>query len=423
LPKTRNLKSIKLNNSGNKLYKINSQPLKDKKNTDHDFEMKATTFHGLEDVLVNELMKLGARDIVPFKRGVSFTGDKGFMYKANLCLRTALKVLVPIYSFTAENEHELYDKMKEYEWEELLNTDDTLAINATVNSEEFDHSLYISQKTKDAICDRFVEKFNVRPNVDLDRPTVRIYVHIFKNQVNVSLDSSGDSLFKRGYRVDIDTAPMKEVLAAGIVLLSNWQPHLPLIDGMCGSGTLGIEAALYANNIPPGVFREEFGFMKWHDFDKELWDTIYDSCINRIKDDMPTIISSDIEIIPLEMAKRNGGVAKVDDVIQYEHISFFDIMPTKPHGTILLNPPYDERIKMEDTNAFYKQIGDKLKKDFGGWTCWIISSNMEAIKSIGLHPSKKMTLFNASLECKLLKYEMYSGSKKASKNTNEIVTN
>lgn len=389
--------------------------MKDKKNTEHDFEMKATTFHGLEDVLVNELMKLGARDIVPFKRGVSFTGDKGFMYKANLCLRTALKVLVPIYSFTANNEHELYDKMKEYEWEELLNTDDTLAINATVNSEEFNHSLYVSQKTKDAICDRFVDKFDVRPNVDLDRPTVRIYVHIFRNQVNVSLDSSGDSLFKRGYRVDIDTAPMKEVLAAGMVLLSNWQPHLPLIDGMCGSGTLGIEAALFANNIPPGVFREEFGFMKWHDYDKELWDTIYESTINRIKDDMPNIISSDIDIVPLEMAKRNGAVAKVDDVIQYEHISFFDLMPTKPHGTILLNPPYDERIKMEDTNAFYKQIGDKLKKDFGGWTCWIISSNMEAIKSIGLHPSKKMTLFNASLECKLLKYEMYSGSKKASK--------
>ncbi len=389
--------------------------MKDKKNTEHDFEMKATTFHGLEDVLVNELMKLGARDIVPFKRGVSFTGDKGFMYKANLCLRTALKVLVPIYSFTANNEHELYAKMKEYEWEELLNTDDTLAINATVNSDEFNHSLYVSQKTKDAICDRFVDKFDVRPNVDLDRPTVRIYVHIFRNQVNVSLDSSGDSLFKRGYRVDIDTAPMKEVLAAGMVLLSNWQSHLPLIDGMCGSGTLGIEAALFANNIPPGVFREEFGFMKWHDYDKELWDTIYESTINRIKDDMPNIISSDIDIVPLEMAKRNGAVAKVDDVIQYEHISFFDLMPTKPHGTILLNPPYDERIKMEDTNAFYKQIGDKLKKDFGGWTCWIISSNMEAIKSIGLHPSKKMTLFNASLECKLLKYEMYSGSKKASK--------
>ena len=384
--------------------------------------MKATTFHGLEGVLANELLKLGARDIEEFKRGVSFTGDKGFMYKANLCLRTALKVLVPIYSFRADNEYELYNKMKEYEWEELLSADDTLAINATVNSDEFNHSLYVSQKTKDAICDRFVEKFDVRPNVDLDHPTLRIYVHIFRNQVNVSLDSSGDSLFKRGYRVDIDTAPMKEVLAAGMVLLSGWQPHLPLIDGMCGSGTIGIEAALYANNIPAGVFREEFGFMKWHDYDKELWDKIYDSCINRIKDDMPQIISSDIDSVPLEMAKRNGAVAKVDDVIQYRHISFFDLMPERPHGTVLLNPPYDERIKMEDTNAFYKQIGDKLKKDFGGWTAWIITSNMEAIKHIGLHPSKKMTLFNASLECKLLKYEMYSGSKKASKQGGEEVT-
>ena len=380
-----------------------------------DFEMKATTFHGLEDVLVNELLKLGAKNIEPFKRGVAFTGDKGFMYKANLCLRTALKVLVPLFSFHADNEHELYENIKKFEWETLLGTDDTLAINATVNSEIFNHSLYVSQKTKDAICDRFVDKFSVRPDVNLDRPTIRIYVHIFQNFVNVSLDSSGDSLFKRGYRVDIDTAPMKEVLAAGMVLLSNWQPHLPLIDGMCGSGTLGIEAALFANNIPPGVFREEFGFMKWRDYDKELWDTIYTSSINRIKDDMPNIISSDIEIIPLEMAKRNGAVAKVDDVIQYEHISFFDLMPTKPHGTILLNPPYDERIKMEDTNAFYKQIGDKLKKDFGGWTCWIITSNMEAMKCIGLHPSKKMTLFNASLECKLLKFEMYSGSRKESK--------
>ena len=393
----------------------------DKKKYEGDFEMKATTFHGLEDVLVNELLKLGAKNIEPFKRGVAFTGDKGFMYKANLCLRTALKVLVPLFSFHADNEHELYDNIKKFEWEKLLDADDTIAINATVNSEIFNHSLYVSQKTKDAICDRFVDKFSVRPDVDLDKPTIRIYVHIFKNFVNVSLDSSGDSLFKRGYRVDIDTAPMKEVLAAGMVLLSNWQPHLPLIDGMCGSGTLGIEAALFANNIPPGVFREEFGFMKWRDYDKELWDTIYTSSINRIKDDMPNIISSDIEIVPLEMAKRNGAVAKVDDVILYEHISFFDLMPTKPHGTILLNPPYDERIKMEDTNAFYKQIGDKLKKDFGGWTCWIITSNMEAMKCIGLHPSKKMTLFNASLECKLLKYEMYSGSKKESKQRKEEV--
>lgn len=382
---------------------------------DFDFEMKATTFHGLEDVLANELLKLGAKDITPFKRGVAFTGDKGFMYKANLSLRTALKVLVPIYTFIAKDEHVLYAKMKSFEWEEHIGPENTIAINSTVNSEVFDHSLYVSQKCKDAICDRFVDLVGKRPDVDLDNPTLRIYVHIFKDQVSVSLDSSGDSLFKRGYRVDIDSAPIKEVLAAGMVLLSGWQPHLPFIDGMCGSGTIGIEAALFANNIPPGCFRKEFGFMKWRNFDTELYDKIYDSCINRIKEDMPNILSSDIDVVPLEMAKRNGAVAKVDDVIRYEHISFFDLMPNKPKGTIILNPPYDERIKLEDTNAFYKQIGDKLKKDFGGWTCWIISSNMEAIKSIGLHPSKKMTLFNASLECKLLKYEMYSGSKKASK--------
>lgn len=389
--------------------------LKQKPDTEFDFEMKATTLHGLEDTLASELLRLGARDIEPFKRGVSFTGDKGFMYKANLCLRTALKILVPIYSFRAANEHEFYAKMKEYEWEKFMDADDTLAINATLNSDIFTHSLYVSQKSKDAICDRFVEHVDVRPNVDLDNPTLRIYVHIFKDYVNVSLDSSGDSLFKRGYRIDIDSAPMKEVLAAGMVLLSGWQPHLPLIDGMCGSGTLGIEAALFANNIPPGCFRENYGFMKWHDYEPELWDTIYTSSINRIKEDMPSIYSSDIDSIPLEMAKRNAAVAKVDDVIKYQQASFFDLMPDKPKGTILLNPPYDERIKMEDTNAFYKQIGDKLKKDFGGWTACIITSNMEAIKHIGLHPSKKMTLFNGALECKLLKFEMYSGSKKASK--------
>jgi putative N6-adenine-specific DNA methylase len=380
-----------------------------------DFEMKATTFHGLEDVLANELLKLGARDIIPFKRGVAFTGDKGFLYKANLCLRTALKILVPIYSFKASHENELYDGMKRFDWSQYLTPESTLAIDSTVNSDFFNHSLYVSQKTKDAICDQFVDKVNKRPNVELERPDLRIYVHIFKDQVNVSLDSSGDTLYKRGYRVDIDTAPIKEVLAAGIVLLSGWQPHLPLYDGMCGSGTLGIEAALYANNIPPGVFREEFGFMRWNDFDKELYDKIYESCINRIKEDTPYILSSDIDLKPLEIAKRNGLAAKVEDLIRYKHVSFFDLKPNKPHGTILLNPPYDERMKIEDTNEFYKKIGDKLKQDFGGWNCWMITSNMEAIKHIGLHPSKKMTLFNAALECKLLKFEMYSGSRKASK--------
>ncbi|MGZ3932304.1 MAG: THUMP domain-containing class I SAM-dependent RNA methyltransferase, partial [Bacteroidia bacterium] len=229
------------------------------KETGTDYEMKATTLFGLEEVLSNELLKLGAKNIEPFKRGVSFTGDKGFMYKANLCLRTALKILVPLYKFKAANDKQLYDNIKEYPWENFIGVKNSIAIDAVHNSEFFNHSLYIEQKTKDAICDRFREKQNARPDVNLVSPDLRIYIHIFKDEVSVSLDSSGDILFKRGYREDIDKAPMKEVLAAGMVLLSGWQPHLPLIDGMTGSGTLAIESALYANNIPAGIFRKEFG--------------------------------------------------------------------------------------------------------------------------------------------------------------------
>ena len=377
--------------------------------------MKATTLFGLEEVLATELLKLGAKNILPFKRGVSFTGDLGFMYKANLCLRTALKILVPKFKFNASSDKELYDKMKEIEWEKYMKVSDSLAIDAVHNSEFFNHSLYIEQKTKDAICDRFREKTNARPDVDLIDPTLRIYVHIYKDEVSVSFDSSGAILFKRNYREDIDTAPMKEVLAAGMVLLSGWQPHLPLIDGMCGSGTLSIEAALYANNIPAGIFREGFGFMKWPNYDEALYETIYEAAISKIKNSTPNILANDIEKRVLEIAKHNSTVAKVDDSISFSCASFFDLMPDKPMGTILLNPPYDERMKHEDIVSFYKQIGNKLKKDFGGWTCWLITSNEAAMHAIGLRPSRRITLFNGSLECRLLKFEMYAGTKKLHK--------
>jgi putative N6-adenine-specific DNA methylase len=380
-----------------------------------DFEMKATTLFGLEETLASELLKLGAKNIEPFKRGVSFTGDLGFMYKANLCLRTALKILVPKFKFTASSDKELYDQMKQIEWENYMKVDDTLAIDAVHNSEFFNHSLYIEQKTKDAICDRFREKQNARPSVDLNDPTLRIYVHIFKDQVSVSFDSSGNILFKRNYREDINEAPMKEVLAAGMVLLSGWQPHLPLIDGMCGSGTLAIEAALYANNIPAGIFRDGFGFMKWPNYDEELFNKIHEGAISKIKNSTPNILANDIDKLVIDIAKHNSTVAKVDDSIQFSNASFFDLKPDKPMGTILLNPPYDERMKQEDIVSFYKQIGDKLKKDFGGWSCWLITSNEDAMKSIGLRPSRRITLYNGSLECRLLKYEMYSGTKKIHK--------
>ncbi|MBS1637226.1 MAG: class I SAM-dependent RNA methyltransferase [Bacteroidetes bacterium] len=380
-----------------------------------DFEMKATTFFGLEETLVDELLKLGARDIKQFTRGVAFTGDLGFMYKANLCLRTALKILMPLYGFKARNEQQLYDGIKDFHWEKYIGTQDSLAIDSTVNSDRFNHTLFVSQKAKDAICDRFREKTGARPNVDLDNPTLRIYIHIYGDEVAVSLDSSGDALFKRKYRVDIDKAPMKENLAAGIIMLSGWQPHLPLIDGMCGSGTMAIEAAMWASNIPAGVFRKEFGFMKWRNYDEKLFDTIHEGCINRIKDTPLNIWANDISKPVLDKARENMKTAKLDDVIKTTNMDFFDLRPEKQVGTLVLNPPYGERLEFEDITGFYKEIGNKLKKDFTGMNAWIISSHVEAIKSIGLRPTRKITLYNGQLECKLLKFEMYSGTKKIHK--------
>jgi len=381
-----------------------------------DFEMKATTFFGLEEVLATDLLRMGAKNITPFKRGVSFTGDLGFLYKSNFTLRTALKILVPIAKFKADNEHTFYEEVKKLEWENLLSVHNSLAIESVINSEFFEHTLYLSQKTKDAIVDRFREKFSDRPDVDLENPDVRIYVHVFRDEVNISLDASGEPLYKRGYRSDINVAPIKEVLAAGLVKLSGWQPHQLLIDGMCGSGTIAIEAASIANNIPPGYFRKEFGFMKWKNYDEKLYETIYESGLSKIKDDHPTIIANDIEEGTLLKAKNNIENAKVEDVVKLNHASFFDMVPPKPSGVIILNPPYGERMSEPEISAFYKEIGNKLKRDFAGYTAWIISSSAEGIKSVGLKPSRRIQVFNGALECRFLKYELYGGSKKASKN-------
>ena len=381
-----------------------------------DFEIKVTTFFGLEEVLEKELHQLGGKDIVPFKRGVSVVGDLGFLYKINLCLHTALKVIIPIVKFEANNEQELYDNIKLIEWERFISNTDTIMIEGVTNSEIFTHSLFVSQKVKDGIVDRFREKTGSRPDVDLIHPAFKVYVHIFKNEVSLHLDSSGDPLYKRGYRSDINEAPMKEVLAAGLVKLSGWEKHLHLIDGMCGAGTIAIEAALWANNIPPGYYRNEFGFMKWQNFDETLYETIYESSINKIKNEPVEIIANDIDNPTLKKAITNTKNAKVDDVVSCINQSFFDIKPTRKGGVIILNPPYGERMPVTEIEKLYKEIGDKLKKDFKGFSAWIISSSPEAIKSIGLRPSRRIHLFNGSLECRFLKFDLYDGSKKASKN-------
>ena len=381
-----------------------------------DFEMKVTTFFGLEEILAKELSRLGGKEVTPFKRGVSVVGDTGFLYKCNLCLHTALKVLIPITKFTAENEQALYDGIKQIAWEEFISNQDTLMVESVVNSEAFSHSLFVSQKVKDGIVDRFREKTGKRPDVDLIHPAFRLYVHIFKNEVSLHIDSSGEPLYKRGYRADINEAPMKEVLASGLVKLSGWEKHLLLIDGMCGSGTIAIEAAFWANEIPPGYFRNEFGFMRWRSFDEKLYDTIFESSINKIKNDPVQIIANELDETTFKKASSNIKHAKVDDVVTPNHQSFFDMKVERGGGVIILNPPYGERMPVEEIEKLYKEIGNKLKKDFKGFTAWIITSNPEGVKSIGLRPSRRIHLFNGSLECRYLKFDLYDGSKKASKN-------
>jgi putative N6-adenine-specific DNA methylase len=386
-----------------------------------EFPIKLTTFFGLEEVLAREVQQLGGKEVEAFKRGVSAVGDLGFLYKCNLCLHTALKVLIPIARFTADTEQQLYDNIKLISWESFISNEDTLMVESVVNSDIFSHSLFISQKVKDGIVDRFRDKTGKRPDVDLLRPSFKLYVHIFRNEVTLQLDSSGDPLYKRGYRADINEAPMKEVLAAGLVKLSGWEKHLLLIDGMCGAGTIAIEAALWANNIPPGYYRNDFTFMRWRNFDEKLYETIYESSIGRIREEKVNIIANDIDPYTVKKAVGNTKNAKVDDVVTCTTQSFFDLKPERNGGVVILNPPYGERIPVTEIEQLYKEIGSKLKKDFQNFNAWIITSSPEAIKSIGLRPSRRIQVYNGSLECRFLKFELYGGSRKASKNPDTMV--
>lgn len=385
---------------------------------ENEFKMIAKTIFGLEDVLIEELHKLGAKDIEEHNRAVSFVGDKGFMYKANICLRTALRILVPIHTFTIEDEKSLYDRIQSINWEDYMDVTDTLAIDTVLNSELFTHSQYISQKAKDAIVDQFRTKHNERPSVDLDNPTLRIHLHIFQNTCTVALDSSGDSLHKRGYRDKTNLAPINEVLAAGMILLTGWDKRTNFIDPMCGSGTLLIEAALIANNIPPGYYREHFGFENWKKilpFEEELFDTIFDAAVSKITDHQQKIIGCDISKNVAKKAKENIKLAKVDDIVSIQSCAMQDFEVPPGRGIVVMNPPYGERMVKDNIDELYKSIGDTFKQKFSGYDCWIISSNIEALKKIGLRPSRKITLYNGQLECKFMKYEMYQGTKKVHK--------
>ncbi len=384
----------------------------------HDFKMIAKTIFGLEEVLSLELQRLGARNIELHNRAVSFKGDLGFLYKANLCLRTALRVLVPFKTFKITDEKSLYTAVQSVNWEDYMEVNDTIAIDTVLHSELFKHSQYLSQKTKDAIADQFRAKSGERPSVDLERPTIKINLHIFNDTATLSLDSSGDSLHKRGYRDKTNLAPINEVLAAGMILLTGWDKRSNFIDPMCGSGTILIEAALIANNIPPGYYRDEFGFERWKKFmpfDEELWNTIFDATINKITNHKQQILGGELSPNVAKKAKENCKLAKVEDVVSIRNCNMKDFEVPAGKGVVIINPPYGERMVKDNIEELYNMIGDTFKKKFAGYECWVLSSNMDAFKNVGLRPTRKIVLFNGQLECRFMKYEIYEGTKKIHK--------
>ncbi|WP_313115161.1 THUMP domain-containing class I SAM-dependent RNA methyltransferase [Aequorivita sediminis] len=381
-----------------------------------NFKMVAKTLYGMEELLAQELRQLGASSIELGTRNVSFEGDTGFMYKANLCCRTAIKILKPITAFNIFTEEDLYKKVYEMPWENYMDVKGSLAVNATVFSDVFTHSQYIALKTKDAIVDRFRDREGVRPDVDLDHPTLRINVHIDRNICTISLDSSGESLHKRGYKVESTLAPINEVLAAGILMLSGWQGQCDFLDPMCGSGTMLTEAAMIACNIPPNLNREEFGFETWPDFDVDLYEKIEEAALKKVRDFPHKIYGFDSDPVAIHKTKENIKSANLQEFIEVKQQDFFESEKQGEKSLYMVfNPPYDERISVNDIQEFYSSIGNTLKRGYPGTQAWMITSNMEALKFVGLRPSRKIKLFNGKLESKLVRYEMYEGSRKASK--------
>lgn len=379
------------------------------------FEMVAKTFQGLEEVLAEELRALGAENVEPGRRMVSFEGTLETLYRANLQCRTALRILKPFYSFRAKDADTLYDHVKEYDWSKLLDTDKTFAIDTVTNSDEFKHSRFVTYRVKDGIVDWFKDRFgeDKRPGVRLQDADVMINVHINGTAVTLSLDSSGESLHKRGYRVAQTEAPINEVLAAGIILRSGWRGDCPLVDPMCGSGTFLIEAALIAANINPGIYRKGFAFERWADFDAELFESIYNDDSNE-REVRFKIYGADISPRAVEIAQKNIKSAGVGKYIELERraLSAWTEAP-QPAGVLVTNPPYGERISAPDMDALYKTIGSQLKHVFTGYHAWIIGYRDEYFARIGLAPSEKIPLYNGALECSLREYIIFDGDRKS----------
>jgi putative N6-adenine-specific DNA methylase len=377
-----------------------------------NFKMVAKTFFGFEEILAKEVQQLGGQDVQTGTRVVTFSGDKGFMYKANLSLRTALKILKPIKWFKVFNDKSLYDGISSIDWSQFMNEKQTFVVDVTLYSEAFNNSQFVALKTKDAIVDQFREKTGVRPSIDKDFPDLRIHIHLDRDQSTVSLDTSGESLHQRGYRSATNIAPINEVLAAGMLILSGWDGTSHFLDPMCGSGTILAEAAMIACNIPANINRKEFAFEKWNDWDNDLFDQIIDSLMKKTREFHYTIKGFDKAPSAVRKAQDNIQNANLDDYVTIEQKDFFETeKQTEGPLHMVFNPPYGERLDI-DMERFYREIGDTFKQSYPNTQAWFITANLEALKFVGLKPSRKIKLFNGKLEARLLKYDIYEGSKR-----------
>lgn len=373
------------------------------------------TLAGLEEVLAEELKALGATEIEILKRAVRCEGDQAFLYKANLCLHTAIRILVPVKEFEVQDEEDLYNQLRPINWESYMRVYQSFAVDVVTQSAQMRHSHYLALKSKDAIVDWFREKRFKRPSVDVKKPDIKIHLHIDARQkCTLLLDSSGDGLHRRGYRTSGGAAPLNEVLAAGMIKLSGWNADQPFVDMMCGSGTLLIEAGLLAINRAPGLSRS-FAFQKWEDFDKELWQKTKQTAREQERDFEHPIIGIDTNFKAVRVAEQNIEAAGLDEHIRVRRSNFERYLPPLAPATLVINPPYGLRVESDDIIELYKSIGDKLKQDFSGYNAWILSANMDAIKRVGLRPKRRIPLMNGQLECKFHGYELYKGTKKLHK--------
>ncbi len=372
----------------------------------------AKTLYGLEHVLASELTDLGGSNVQTANRAVFFEGDKYLLYKANYCSRTALSILFPVTGFRIKSKDDLYRECSRVKWEDYLDEDSTFSVAPVVNSPLFPHTGFAGLVVKDSIADYFRNRSGKRPSVNQHDPDLLINLHISNDRVTVSLDSSVVPLFKRGYRLEQTAAPLNEALAAGILLLSGWDAKTTLLDPMCGSGTIPVEAAMIACRIPPGKFRQTFGFRRWKDFDEVLFEKVKSDCESRIISTAVKIFASDISPEAVRLAEANIRRAGMGDVIAVNIVDFKDVKPAESNGVVIMNPPYGLRLNPEELDSIYGMIGSTLKHSFSGNTAWLITSNRESLKKVGLKPAQKHILFNGALECLLLKYELYQGSLK-----------